>query len=161
MIYYIYEVPGHKNGATTDWDTRFQYNFNQYQIEPIVIETMEGPDNEEMWQLVGDREWELAEQNGYPKGMHYKSIRIVQSRANTTDAKRKISEKMTGLKRGETSKEHKQKLSDSLKTLTHQQVEEILFKYVPRKYSTLKLAKEYSVSQPTIWRVIKNATMNE
>ena len=74
-IYYIYEVIGHKNGATMDWDKRSQYNFEKYGIMPILIETMEGPNEPEFWQIVGDREWELAEQNGYPRGEHYRVAR--------------------------------------------------------------------------------------
>ena len=72
MIYYIYEVPGEKNGATKDWETRFRENFEKYQIEPIIIETMEGPDTEEYWQVVGDREWYYADLNGYKRGQHYR-----------------------------------------------------------------------------------------
>ena len=72
MIYYIYEVPGEKNGATKDWETRRAYNFNEYQIEPIIVETMEGPDTEEYWQVVGDREWYYADLNGYKRGQHYR-----------------------------------------------------------------------------------------
>ena len=75
MIYYIYEVLGHKVGATKDWLTRSIYNFNKYGIQPIVIETMEGPDEPEFWQVVGDREWELADLNGYPRGVHYRIAR--------------------------------------------------------------------------------------
>ena len=73
--YYIYEVPGHKNGATNDWDKRSGQNFEKYGIQPIVIETMEGPNTPEFWQVVGDREWELADLNGYPRGVHYRVAR--------------------------------------------------------------------------------------
>ena len=71
VTYYIYEVPGRKNGATKDWEERRAYNFNEYQIEPIIVETMEGPDTLEYWQVVGDREWYYADLNGYPRGTHY------------------------------------------------------------------------------------------
>ena len=76
MIYYIYEVPGHKNGATKNWKARKTYNFRKYGIEPILIETIEGPDVLETWQVVGDREWELADLNGYKRGDHYKTITV-------------------------------------------------------------------------------------
>ena len=76
MTYYIYEVTGIKIGATKQWDQRRNYNFNSYQIEPIIVETMEGPDTEDMWKVVGDREWELADLNGYDKGTHYRVMRI-------------------------------------------------------------------------------------
>ena len=75
MEYYIYEVPAIKNGATMDWKFRRRHNFRKYGIEPIVVETMEGPDTEEMWKIVGDREWELADLNGYKRGEHYLAIR--------------------------------------------------------------------------------------
>lgn len=76
MTFYIYEVPGHKNGATKNWKSRSKSNFNRYHTQPILIETIEGPDIEDFWQLVGDREWELADQNGYKRGEHYRSIRL-------------------------------------------------------------------------------------
>ena len=44
--FYIYEVPGHKAGATKNWKGRSRANFNKYSIEPILLETMEGPDTE-------------------------------------------------------------------------------------------------------------------
>jgi hypothetical protein len=74
--YYIYEVPTEKNGATHEWEERRSYNFNQYQIEPIIVETIEGPDNEDMWQIVGDREWYYADLNGYERGTHYRAMRL-------------------------------------------------------------------------------------
>ena len=77
MIYYIYEVPGEKNGATHEWKERRAYNFNEYQIEPIIVETMEGPDTLEYWQVVGDREWYYADLNGYPRGTHYRAMRLM------------------------------------------------------------------------------------
>ena len=75
MTYYIYHIPGIKIGCTKNLESRNQQNFKKYQIEPILIETMEGPDIEEYWQVVGDREWELAEQYGYPRDTHYRVIR--------------------------------------------------------------------------------------
>ena len=75
MTYYIYHIPGIKIGATKNLKSRLRYNFRKYQIEPIVIETIEGPDIEEFWQVVGDREWELADLYGYDRGDHYRVIR--------------------------------------------------------------------------------------
>jgi hypothetical protein len=85
MIFYIYEVPGEKNGATKHWDQRRQYNFNLYQIEPVIIETYDMPNNEDTWQFIGDREWELADQNGYPRGVHYKTTVLRGMRAANTN----------------------------------------------------------------------------
>ena len=75
MTYYIYHILGHKIGATCDRIKRFRENFDKYQIEPIILETMEGPNTPEMWQVVGDREWELADQYGYSRGTHYRMAR--------------------------------------------------------------------------------------
>lgn len=70
--FYIYEVKGIKNGCTIDWDKRCEQNLKKYNIIPVVVETYEYPNTAEYWQIVGDREWELAELNGYPKGIHYR-----------------------------------------------------------------------------------------
>ena len=56
ITYYIYEVLGIKNGVTIEWDKRSQQNFDKYGIHPVLIETMEGPNEPEFWQIVGDRE---------------------------------------------------------------------------------------------------------
>ena len=39
--------------------------------------------------------------------------------------------------------------------LTEAQVVEIREKYIPRKYSTRRLAKEYGVSQPVVHDIVK------
>ena len=88
--FYIYEVIGHKNGATMDWDNRCNYNFGMYGIQPILIETMEGPDIPEFWQIVGDREWELADLNGYRRGTHYLDIRKKSNHNNKTTQNSRI-----------------------------------------------------------------------
>ena len=75
MIFYIYEVKGIKNGCTTEWDKRCKQNFERYNITPVIVETYEYPNTAEYWQIVGDREWALAELNGYPKGVHYRVAR--------------------------------------------------------------------------------------
>tara|TARA_R110000772_G_scaffold105022_1_gene206602 strand:+ start:15 stop:464 length:450 start_codon:yes stop_codon:yes gene_type:complete len=80
--FYIYEVPGDKNGATKDWLNRKRFNFSKYHIQPILIETMEGPDDEDMWQLVGDREWYYADLNGYDRGTHYRVMRVKANHNN-------------------------------------------------------------------------------
>jgi len=179
-IFYIYEVLGEKNGATKDWEARYTYNFNKYLIEPVVIETMEGPDTPEMWQIVGDREWELADLNGYPRGRHYLSLRVFQLKQNTPEARQKMSDVAIGRTHSEESKlkisisnkgkvrseESKIKMSitnkgttrKALRTLTFKQAEEIRFKYIPHKYSTYKLAKEYGVSQRNIFQILNNLT---
>ena len=46
---------------------------------------MEGPNTPEMWQVVGDREWELADEYGYPRGVHYRIAREKRSTWADTD----------------------------------------------------------------------------
>ena len=179
MIYYIYEVPGFKNGATMDWKNRRRYNFNRYQIEPIIIETLEGPDSEDMWQVVGDREWELADLNGYSKGLHYKDIRLksklltiesyikgAQSKIGNTHTiitKQKISLANKGRKRTFESKEKMSKSQigmarTSLRKLTFEKAEEIRFKYTSKLSRIIDLAREYNVSCPAIRNIIDKKT---
>ena len=86
--YYIYEVPTEKNGATHEWEERRAYNFETYNIEPIIVETIEGPDNEDTWQIVGDREWELADLNGYERREHYFAMRIKGRKGGLTQGNR-------------------------------------------------------------------------
>ena len=76
VTYYIYEVPGVKVGATLNLNRRLKYNFEKYNVEPILLETLQGPDNEDMWRVVGDREWELADEKGYDRGEHYRVMRL-------------------------------------------------------------------------------------
>ena len=143
MVFYIYEVPGEKNGATKDWETRRQYNFNKYLIEPILIETMEGTDTEEFWQVVGDREWELADINGYDRGTHYRTARLQRLEMNRRGA-------ASGGRAG------KGVPNRHLRSLTIEQVDEIKSKYVRRIYGLVKLSKEYNVSGATISNIINN-----
>ena len=105
-IYYIYEVPGHKNGATMQWDKRSNQNFDKYGIRPVLIETMEGPNEPEFWQIVGDREWELADLNGYPRGTHYRVAREKRHVNHTEETKRKISNFQKGRVKSEAEKQN-------------------------------------------------------
>ena len=81
VTYYLYRLVnsliGDKVGATKRWDGRHQDNREVHGQDCIIteLETMEGPDTPEYWQVVGDREWELADEYGYPRGTHYKIAR--------------------------------------------------------------------------------------
>tara|TARA_R110000796_G_scaffold188106_1_gene305013 strand:+ start:78 stop:536 length:459 start_codon:yes stop_codon:yes gene_type:complete len=152
MTYYIYEVPGHKNGATIDWHRRAVCNFGRLDVDPILIETMEGPDTEEYWQVVGDREWYYADLNGYDKGVHYKVIRITQLKALTVESRRKWR-----ISRDNSS----YVMHTKNRGLTMEQAREIRSKYIPRKVSIYMLAAEYNTGHRTIWNIIKNKTYNE
>ena len=135
--FYIYEIPGVKNGATKMWKRRTSKNIQKYGIQPILIETIEGPDNIDTWKLVGDREWELADQNGYPRGEHYLSIRVKSDHPNKSIA-------------GKTAR-----------TTTMEIAEEIRSKYIPYKYSYGKLAKEYGLSVHTVTNIVLNRSYIE
>ena len=159
VTYYIYEVPGHKNGATKDWDKRSRENFEKYQIEPVIIETMQGPNESDFWQIVGDREWELADQNGYPRGTHYRIARETRPKWDSTSASEagKIGGCTGGLNTspipGLASKGVPRR---ACRKLTFKQAEEIRSKYVPRKYGLHKLGKEYGVDYQVIHRIVNN-----
>jgi len=146
MTFYIYEVVGDKNGATKNWKTRFSQNFSKYHIQPILIETMEGPDTEDMWQLVGDREWELADQNGYDRGEHYKTMRLKAL---------KIDHSLIDY-HSSTMLNARRKSANTQTKFTKEQVLEIQSKYVPKKYTQGMLAEEYGVHIRTIRTILKN-----
>ncbi len=76
MTFYIYHVPGVKIGATCHLNARIKHNINKYGIEPYIIETLIGPDEESTWQTVGDLEWNWADHFGYDRGTHYKQSKI-------------------------------------------------------------------------------------
>jgi len=72
----IYHIPGYKVGATADYRRRSQANFRKYGVEPYIIEEHTGlPNTPETWQIVGDLEWEYADEFGYDRGEHYVEIR--------------------------------------------------------------------------------------
>ena len=76
MTYYIYHILGFKIGATHDWTARTIKNkLNYPNSEMVLLETIEDDYNIEAWQRVGDREWELADEYGYPRGTHYRAAR--------------------------------------------------------------------------------------
>jgi len=118
-IYYIYEVQGHKVGATKDWSNRRQYNFDRYGIEPVIIETIEGPNNEETWKIVGDREWELADEKGYERGGHYLVMMRRTLAAHTEEANSKRNTALKGKegywKGKPKSAEHRAKMAEAKK----------------------------------------------
>mgnify|MGYP003625537087 CR=1 FL=1 len=137
MIYYIYEVPTEKNGATKDWEERRAYNFEQYQIEPIIVETMEGPDTLEYWQVVGDREWQLADEYGYPKGPHYKDTAIKGSKGGSVSC---------------------YIVNRNKRTILWDHVLEIRSKYKPRVYTRKMLAVEYNTTDNVIKSIIERTS---
>jgi|TARA_R110000744_G_scaffold312514_1_gene419885 hypothetical protein len=149
MIYFLYRLTNStrqdKCGATISWDKRCRDNREFHGEQSIIteLETMEGPNTPEMWQVVGDREWELADQYGYPRGEHYRSAREKRRVANQKGA-------ALGGSAG------KGKPNTHLRSFTNDKVIEIKSKYVPYKYTVKKLAEEYSVHPMTIWNILNN-----
>lgn len=159
--YYIYEIQGHKVGATMKWEERTTANINKYGIEPILIETMEGPNEPEYWQLVGDREWELADEKNYPRGQHYRHAREQRLEMNRRGASK------AGLVGGAVTRDSgklsiAQKLGGkATRTTTFEIAEEIRSKYVPQKYTHGMLAKEYNLSVHTVISIVRGITYKE
>jgi len=168
MTYYIYEVPGNKVGATHQWQKRRDYNFNHYQIEPIIIETIEGPNTEEFWQVVGDREWELADVNGYDRGTHYRVICIRASKGGLKNVEsghlqsirtfENMSKGGTKTLNGIHSKRIASLGGKAKRILTFEEAQEIRSKYVPHRYTATMLSKEYGVRKQVIARIVAGNT---
>ncbi len=159
--YYLYEIQGHKVGATMKWEERTTANINKYGIEPILIETMEGPNEPEYWQLVGDREWELADEKNYPRGQHYRHAREQRLEMNNRGASK------GGLVGGVVTRDNGSLLvaaklgGKATRTTTFEIAEEIRSKYVPQKYTQGMLAKEYNLSLYTVINIVKNRSYKE
>ena len=86
VTYYLYRLVNSlifdKCGATQHFRKRCNKNYQTHGSQSIItiLETMEGPNTPEYWQVVGDREWELADEYGYPRGDHYRSVMIKASK---------------------------------------------------------------------------------
>ena len=134
--YYIYHINGVKIGATKDWNRRLKQNraFYGSNTEMIELETIEGPDTESFWQVVGDREWELADQYGYHRGPHYKD----------TALKGRIG----GIKGAETTNRNK-------RTVPWDIVLEIRSKYKPKIYTRKMIMKEYNLTDNVAKSIIE------
>ena len=150
MTYYIYHIPGVKIGATKDLKKRSKYNFDQYGVEPIVIETMEGLDIEEFWQVVGDREWELADDYGYPRGEHYLTIRIKSNHNNRVNGFSLHAASLGGLVGAGRIN------GKNMRAANKEQAKEVRAKYNTGNYSIRSLSKESGISRSTISRILNN-----
>tara|TARA_R110000764_G_C10808591_1_gene359963 strand:+ start:88 stop:564 length:477 start_codon:yes stop_codon:yes gene_type:complete len=154
MTYYIYEIPGIKNGATIDFKGRSRHNFNKYGVQAILIETMEGPDVEEFWQVVGDREWELAVENGYPRGQHYRQMRIKVFKSLECNLGRVKAGAIAGPVNGIIA-------GKSQRHITYQQAQEIISKWnaKEKKFGYRKvLAEEYNCGPGIIGGITSGKT---
>ena len=165
MIYYIYEIPGIKNGATKHWDQRRQYNFNLYQIEPIIIETYDMPDNEDTWQFIGDREWELADLNGYDRGVHYKTT-ILRGRRGADTNMRSGQFLEYCAAGGRANKGGKNPslgiVNKQKRVITFEQAQEIRSMWTPGIYGLRKkICDEYNIKVGVFYGIINNKYYTE
>ncbi len=151
MEYYIYHIPGIKIGCTSELQKRMSdQGFTEWEI----LET-----HTDGW-LAGDREIELQKEYGYKVDTCHYMISL-QNRPKWTDETRHIftseERSMAGKLGGAVTGANNGKVN---RVLTEQDAEDIRNKFIPRKYSANKLAKEYSVSRATIQRIIYNKTYN-
>jgi hypothetical protein len=166
--YYLYRLTNSlkfdKCGASSDFNKRCLDNREQHGAQCIitVIETMEGPNTPEMWQIVGDREWELADQYGYPRGVHYRITR--ESRQPWNDQTRYVLTPEDGRKGGsisgllKPSKETKLKMGLAKAKLRNDAntIRERFKQWESSKYKfELIIAEEYNVSRSTINRILR------
>ena len=149
--YYIYHVPGIKIGATKNWKRRRLRNFRKYNIDPIIIEIIEGPDTPEMWQIVGDREWELADQNDYTRGTHYKVMAKKSSKPRTIKQLQQI-HKDFATHDGTNGRVGAPKLYK----LTKEIADIIRLEYANENTSHRKLALKYDINKHSIGRILRN-----
>ena len=149
--FYIYEVPGIKNGATKNWLSRSRNNFNRHQIQPIIIETIEGLDIEDTWQVVGDREWELADLDGYPRGAHYVEMCRKAIKDRSLKQINQITEWST-CHQGNNGKIGAPKLYK----LTKEIADQIRIEYRDTKTSHRILSSKYNISKQSIGRILRN-----
>ena len=152
-MYYIYHIEGIKIGCTVDIPHRMrEQGFTQWEILETHTDIYE----------VSDREIELQKQYGLPidtipywKAVENRPKWNNETRHEFTSEECSIGGKKGGVIGGAKSKSTHQK---SRRRFTETQIQEIKDKYIPRKYSMHKLAKEYSVTYTAIYKIIKNKT---
>ena len=158
--FYIYEVSGVKNGATKHWEQRRQYNFDQYSIEPIVVETYDMPDVEDTWQFIGDREWELADQNGYPRGVHYKTTVLRGLKASVTNMRSgQFLERCSKGGRANLGGKNPSLgiVNKAKRKLTYEQAQEIRAMWTPGIYGLRKkICQQYNIGHAVFYGIIQN-----
>ena len=160
-MYYIYHIPGIKIGCTIDLQHRKAYNKRKHgrNIEFFVLETIEGPDTEEMWQVVGDREFTLADEYGYQRGRHYKDIRITSAKMSHSNidyaSVKKYDRKNQACQEGWVTAKEK------LRTLTNEQVICIRKEYSNGGISQYKLAEKFNTSRGSIQKIVEKRSYKE
>tara|TARA_R110001632_G_scaffold194341_1_gene315660 strand:- start:659 stop:1168 length:510 start_codon:yes stop_codon:yes gene_type:complete len=167
ITYYLYRLINSllfdKCGATNEWDNRCRKNREKHgpQCTITILETMEGPNTPEFWQVVGDREWELADKYGYPRGQHYRHAREQRLEMNSRGA---ISGGLVG---GAATRDSGKLLiaaklgGKATRTTTFEIAQEIRSKYIPKKYTYGMIAEEYGVSVYTVINIVKRRSYLE
>lgn len=158
--YYVYYIPGLKIGCTTNIKKRMRYyGYPEYEI----LWQAEG-DYEFGW-IAGNKEIELQKEYGLPvDNVHFQVLRQNQLK-NPQSGGESTFENKKGIYNPDYSQDEWRSKAGKVKStwlhkLTQDQIQEIKDKYIPRKYSTYKLAEEYSVSQATIMNIIQNKIYN-
>ena len=135
--YYIYHIPGVKIGCTSQLTKRMSdQGFTEWEILEEHTDIY----------IASDREIELQKEYGLPvdKVLYWKSIN-----------NRKAASKAKG------SGPSKGCKVPWLTKLTLNEVREIRSKYIPRKYTQYKLAKEYGVARTTIQKILEIRSYKE
>jgi hypothetical protein len=161
MTYYIYHISGIKIGCTIDLQHRKAYNKRKHgrDIKFYVLETIQGPDTEEMWQVVGDREFALADQYKYLRGRHYKDIRLTSAKMSHSNID------YTSItpydRRNEACQEGWVTAKQKLRTLTNEQVICIREEYSNGGISQYKLAEKFNTSRSSIQKIVERRSYQE
>ena len=188
--YYLYRLTNSlkfdKCGATKDWDDRHRDNLITHgdQSNIVLLETMEGPDTEEFWQVVGDREWELADQYNYRRGEHYRTARLkLQERGRLGGIKTASTQHITGQFASLKTPEHQSKASKAANSkirtcpkcgtkgngvtfyahhrdnckLDPQLIAEVKAMYKPNTYGLVKkICEKFNITKMHMYYLLKN-----
>ena len=164
ITYFLYRLQNSlkfdKCGATIDWDKRCRDNRTSHGDQCIIteLETMEGPDTPEFWQVVGDREWELADLYGYPRGTHYREAREKRILAGRKGGEsRPVYLNATHESR---SKGGKQSMKNR-RSISFETAEKIKKEYIPQKVTYRILGERYNCSWNTVRHIIKGWSYKE
>ena len=174
MEYYIYHIPGHKIGCTSDLQKRMQdQGFTTWEILEVHTDIYEA----------SNREIELQKEYGLPvDAVQYwqsvKNRRKFTKEEMSRGGKNSIAQLRSklnkeALSRGGRASRGKSKpwvkpskLAQSNggkagRNLTFEQAEEIRSKYIPRKYTAKMLSNEYKVSLTTIHKIIHRTSYTQ
>ena len=161
MTYYLYHILGKKIGCTIDLQHRKAYNKRRHgrDIEFSVLETIEGADTEDMWQVVGDREFALADQYGYKRGRHYLDIRLTSAKMSHSNID--YTSVTPYNRRNEACQEGWVTAKQKLRTLSNETVLTIREEYASGDISQYKLSKKFNTSRSNIQKIVERRSYKE